>query len=82
MPFLFNKVSHIRCAVKAVVVDTDDVQYGAAIRLRCKFAAEAAQVAAMIKENALKQRALERPTATDEKDHHGSDDERTLKESA
>jgi hypothetical protein len=37
------------------------VQYGATIRARCKYAAEAAQVAAMIKENALKQRILEKP---------------------
>jgi hypothetical protein len=49
-------------------------QYGAGIRARCKYAAEAAQVAAMIKQNALKQRALEqsdneetKPRASDDR---------------
>jgi hypothetical protein len=73
MPFLFAKVrAHNHASTHHLRRHL--LQYGAAIRTRCKFAAEAAQVAAMIKENALKQRTLEQ-SSVDEKSRHSGDGE-------
>jgi hypothetical protein len=39
-------------------------RYGEKIRLRCKYAAEAAEIAAMTKERAIRQKELEEKSAT------------------
>jgi hypothetical protein len=57
MPFLFNKARPPRVHWTGPLADR--LQYGAAIRRRCKYAGEAAQVAQMMKERALKQREME-----------------------